>query len=71
MAHTQAELEFAFLHIKRLEIRISAQKGKIARMNAQHLPTNENEEELAALLRAIEILKVHFLEVTAPTKSPI
>jgi predicted nucleic acid-binding Zn-ribbon protein len=67
MKHTQAELEFAFLHINQLETRISAQRGKITRMREQELPTGGEEEELAALLRAFDILKTHF-ETTSLAK---
>ena|SRR6185295_12593392 len=60
MKHTQAELDFAFLHINQLETTISAQRGKITRMREQELSTSGDEEELAALLRAFDILKTHF-----------
>jgi hypothetical protein len=66
MEPTQADLALALLHVEQLEIRASQLRGRIARIREQRLPTHAEEQELAALLRAIDILNTHLENVAAP-----
>lgn len=66
MRHSQANLELVLLHEKQIETRISKQRGKIARIRSLRLPTHMEEEELGALLRALEVLKIHLANLTGP-----
>jgi hypothetical protein len=69
MERTKTDLEFAFLQIERLETKITTLTRKISLIAAQHLSTHRDEEELAALLRAVEILRAHFAAPTDPIKA--
>jgi hypothetical protein len=60
MKHTQAELDFAFLHINQLETTISAQRGKITRMREQELSTGGDEEGTRRALACIRHLEDPF-----------
>jgi len=65
MRRTQLDLELVLHHIYRLETRISKQRLKIARIRELNLPTRSEEEELAALARALEATKIHLGNMTA------
>jgi hypothetical protein len=69
MEPTQADLDLALLHVKQLEARVSDLRGKIARLREHSLPIDAEEEQLAALLRAIEVLKIHLGKMTDPGRS--
>ena len=62
---TRADLELALLHVGQLEIRASQLRGRIARIREQRLPTHAEEQELAALLRAIDIMNTHLENAAA------
>lgn len=69
MEQGQADLELAILHVKQLETRISQQRAKITRIHAEGLATDLEQEQLAALLRALEIVKAHLAGLTDPGKA--
>ena len=66
MEPTQADLELAVLHVGQLEIKASQLRGRIARIREQRLPTHAEEQELAALLRAIDIMNTHLENAATP-----
>jgi hypothetical protein len=68
MRQSQANLELVLLHEKQVETRISDQRGKIARIRSQGLPVDTEEQELGALLRALEVLKTLLATMTDPSK---
>jgi hypothetical protein len=66
MERAQAELELAIRHLKQVEERVSLQREKIARMRAEGLSPEPEEERLETLLRALEGLKTHLANVIDP-----
>jgi hypothetical protein len=63
MEIAQAELELAMRHLKQVEVRISAQREKIARMRVDGLSPEIEEERLGSFLRSLEVLKTHIANV--------
>ena len=65
MEPTQIDLDISLLHIKQMEASVSRLKGIITRIREYGLGTVAEEEELAGLLRATEILRVYVGNMTA------
>jgi len=65
MTSTQLDLEHVLRHIDQHEARVSELRKRISRIRELTLPTVAEEEELLALLRALEVLKVHLGKITA------
>jgi hypothetical protein len=66
MEVAQAELELAIRHLKQVEERVSLQREKIARLRADGLSPELEEERLGSLIRSLEGLKVRIANVIDP-----
>jgi hypothetical protein len=68
LAMTQADLDRALARIKQLETKISELHAKIARIREQGFPIEPEQEQLYASQRALEMLKTHVGNATAPER---
>jgi hypothetical protein len=66
MEVAQAELELAIRHLKQVEERVSLQRKKIARLRADGLSPELEEDRLGGLIRSLEVLKTHLANVIDP-----
>jgi hypothetical protein len=69
MQTAQANLELIIRCEREMETKISNQRGKIARIRSQGFAVYTEEQELAALLRALEVLKTILARMTDPVKA--
>ena len=69
MGATQTDVDLALFHSKQMEERIDRQREMIARHKAQGLSTDPEEAQLAALWRALEIIKAHLGNLTVGEQS--
>jgi hypothetical protein len=71
MEPTKIDLDISLLHIKQMEAGASSLRSRIARIREYGVATVAEEDELAGLLRAIEVLRVHVVNMTAPAEGAV